>query len=377
MALAVALLTAAGRAPAADSNAVTTLSGLACEIDAHLAEPKFSAATWAIKVVSLDSGCTLYENHADRLMSPASNSKLYTSAVVLDRFGGDYQIATPIFGTAPVDASGTLPGDLIISGRGDPSWNARRLGTNFWDIFEPFVAVLTNAGLRRISGDIVGDATYFRGPPTGSSWEIDDLSGGEAGEISALTLNDNLTQIRVTPGAAPDAPCVIAPLHPGTGLVFSNQTVTVPAGRPGRVQAYRPLHGETVFLMGQLPVGAASEMIDLVVPVPAGWFAAALKVALAHHGIMVDGRSRGAAWPQTPWWNPAALVKIGQVLSPPMREVVRLFMKPSQNLEADTLLADAGEFTRLSNAPPRLTSEDACGPPCANFSRPPACPLET
>jgi D-alanyl-D-alanine carboxypeptidase/D-alanyl-D-alanine-endopeptidase (penicillin-binding protein 4) len=358
-ALAAAFLIADGRAPAAETNAVTTLTGLASQIEAHLAEPKFSAATWAIKVVSLDSGRILYENHADRLMSPASNSKLYTGAVVLDRFGGDYQIATPVFATAPVDASGTLPGDLIISGRGDPSWNSRRLGSNFWDIFEPFVAVLTKAGVHKISGDIVGDATYFHGQPTGSSWEIDDLNGGEVGEISALTLNDNQTQIRVTPGAAPDAPCVIAPLHPGTGLVFSNQTVTVPAGRPGRVQAYRPLHGETVFLIGQLPVGAVSETIDLVVPVPAAWFAAALKVALARHGIMVDGQSRGVAWPQTPSWNPAALVKIGEVLSPPMRDVVRLFMKPSQNLEADTLLADAGEFTRRPNAPPRLTSEDA------------------
>jgi D-alanyl-D-alanine carboxypeptidase/D-alanyl-D-alanine-endopeptidase (penicillin-binding protein 4) len=352
-------LLAAGQLPAADTNVVTTLTGLAGEIDTHLAEPAFSSALWAIKVVSLDSGRTLYENHPDRLMSPASNTKLYTSSLVLDRFGGDYQIATPVFATAPVDASGTLPGDLIISGHGDSSWNSRRLGDNFWDIFEPFVAVLTNAGVKRISGDIIGDATYFRGEPTGGTWSIDDLSSGEAGEISAIALEDNLTQVRVAPGVAVGAPCVITPLHPGTGLVISNQTMTVAAGRSARVESFRPLNGETVFFFGQLSAGADAQTVELSVPSPASWFAAALKLALARQGIVVDGQTRAVSWPQTPSWSSATLVKIGEVRSPPMRDLVRAFMKPSQNLEADILLADAGEFTRGSNTATRLTSQDA------------------
>ena len=358
-ALAAVFLLAAGRLPSAETNTVTTLTGLAGQIDAHLAQPRFSAATWALKAVSLDSGRTLYEHHAARLMSPASNTKLYTGALVLDRFGGDYQIATPVFGTAPVDASGTLPGDLIISGRGDPGWNPRRLGTNFWDIFEPFITVLTKAGVRRISGDIVGDATFFHGPPTGSSWTIDDLRDGETGEISALALNDNLTQLRVSPGAAVDAPGLITPLQPGTGLVFSHQTTTVAAGQIARVETFRPLDGRTVFILGQVPAGGGNVTVDIAVPAPAEWFAAALKSALARQGIEVAGQARGLVWPRTPTWQPAALVKIGEVLSPPMRDLVRGFMKPSQNLEADLLLAAAGELTRRSNALPRLTSEQA------------------
>jgi D-alanyl-D-alanine carboxypeptidase/D-alanyl-D-alanine-endopeptidase (penicillin-binding protein 4) len=355
--LAAVCLLAEGRVSAAETNLVTTLTALAGQIDAHLADPKFSSALWAIKVVSLDTGRTLYENHPDRLMSPASNTKLYTSALVLDRFGGNFQIATPVFATAAVDSSGTLPGDLIISGRGDPSWNARRL-TNFWDIFQPFVNVLIKAGVKRISGDIIGDATFFNGEPTGGTWTVDDLNSGEAGNICALSLDDNLTQIRVIPGATAGEPCVLTPLQPGTGLVISNQTVTLAAER-ARAEAFRPLNGETVYLYGGLALGGGEETVEVTVPDPAHWFAAALKLALARNDIQVDGQTRSLSWPQRPPWSPASWVKLGEVLSPPMREVVRSFMKPSQNLEADILLADAGESTRNSNAPPRLTSEDA------------------
>ena len=355
----VAVWLAANLSAASETNGALTVAELAGQIDAHISQPKFSGAIWSIKIVSLDTSRTLYENHSDRRMSPASNSKLYTGALGLDRFGGDHQIATPIFATAPVNAAGVLHGDLIISGRGDPSWNARRLGTNFWDIFEPFAAALTNAGVHKITGNLVADATFFRGQPTGSSWTIDDFRDGDAAEICPLTLNDNLTQVRVEPRAAVGQPCDLTPLHPGTGIIFSNLTTTVASNLPAHLETFHPLDGKIIFILGQLPVGGASEILDVVVPEPADWFVAALKISLARHGITVAGRTRSISWPQTPPWNPAALVKIGEVLSPPLRDIVRGFMKPSQNLETDLLLADVGELTRSSNAPAWLTSEDA------------------
>ncbi len=343
---------------ATETNAATSLSELTHQIEAHLAQPRFSGALWGIKIVSLGTGKTLFEHHADRLMSPASNTKLYTGALGLDKFGGDYQIATPVYAAGKISHSGRLAGDLIVMGRGDPSWNSRRLGTNFWTIFDPFIAVITNAGVRRVSGDLIADATFFHGQPTGSSWTIDDLRDGEVGEISALTLNDNLTQIRVSPGATPGSPCILTPLQPGTGLIFSNQTLTVGSHVPAHLETFHPLGGKIIFILGQLPADGADEILDAVVPQPADWFAAALKIALARHGVSVSGRAYGVAWPQTSTINSSA-VKLGEVLSPPLREVVRSFMKPSQNLETDMLLADVGELTRATNAPPWLSSEDA------------------
>lgn len=344
---------------AQEANAPRTMEQLRGQIEAHLAQPKFSAALWGIKIVSLDSGKTIFEHHADRLMSPASNSKLYTSALALDRLGGDYRFETPVYAAGKISHSGTLHGDLVIVGQGDASWNARRLGTNFWTAFEPFVAILTNAGVRRVNGDLIADATFFRGQPTGSGWAIDDLYGGEVGMLSALTLDDNVSQVRVDPGAEPGVPCRLTPLQPGTGLIFSNQVMTVASDAPARLQVYHPLDSKMVFILGELPADGAAEILDVAVPRPADWFATALKVALEQHGIKVSGQTRGVAWPDRGTVQTNGAVKLGTVFSPPLHEVVRLFMKPSQNLEADTLLADVGELTRDSNAPPWQTSEAA------------------
>jgi len=374
----LAILCGALGARAQETNAIGSLDELRSQMAAYLAQPRYDGALWGVKIVSLGSGKTLFESHADRLMSPASNSKLYTGALALDRLGGDYRFTTPVYAGGKISDSGTLRGNLIVVGHGDPSWNERRLGTNFWTAFEPFITILTNAHVRRIEGDVIADATFFRGPPTGSSWAIDDLDGGEVGMISALTLNDNLAQLRVEPGLKVGAPCKLTLLQPGTGLVLSNQTVTVPPNRPARLDLFHPLDSRAVFVLGELPAGGEAKYLDLVVPQPAEWFAGALKIALAQHGITVTGHARGLAWPEggsgvaagsfaasglqpteTDGRDARATIRLGTVFSPPLRDVVRGFMKPSQNLEADTVLAHVGEMTRDSNAPPWQTSEDA------------------
>lgn len=342
-----------------DGAGAKTLKELAGQMDARISQPKFSAAMWGLKVVSLATGRTLYENHADRLMCPASNSKLYVAALGLDHFGGAYRVATPILATGRTDAGGVLHGDLIVSGRGDWSWKAGVADTNFWDIFQPFVGVVTNAGIRQITGDIIGDGTFFRGEPDGSGWTIDDLQEAEAGEISALALNDNVMQLEVGPGPTAGEACVLTPLQPGCGLSFSNLTLTVARNASGRIRAYRPLDGKIVYILGGLAAGGADQILDVGVPDPAAWFAAGLKMVLARNGIKVTGQSHSLEWPLIPSWDPGRLVKLGEVHSPPLRDMVGELMKTSQNLEADTLLADLGEATRRSNTPPWMTSESA------------------
>ena len=348
---------AANLSRAQGTNQIQTLAELRERIQTHLAQPRFGGAIWGVKIVSLDSDQTIFEDHADRLMSPASNSKLYTGALALDKFGGDYQIATPIYATAKPNRFGTVHGNLIIAGHGDPSWNARRFGTNFWDIFAPFVSALTNAGVRRVTGDLIADASFFRGPPFGSSWTADDLQEAEAGEISALTLDDNIAQVRVLPGAKAGEPCELEPLQPATGLIFSNCTLTVTNGGERHVENFRPLDGKIIYILGQLPVGGAEEILDIGIPRPADWFAAALKEALERNGIKISGKVRSIVWPQIFVVDFSRVTKIGEVLSPPLRDVIRGFMKPSQNLETDLLFENVGETTRDSNSPPWETSE--------------------
>lgn len=339
----------------AGSFGATSVSELSNNIEAFISQPRFDAGLWGIKVVSLDSGKTVFESHADRLMSPASNCKLYVGALALERLGPDYRIVTPILASAKPDSDGTLRGDLVIAGHGDPSWNSNHAGTNFWDLFAPMVAEIQKAGVRHITGEVIGDATFLKSAPAGSGWDAEDLENYYGAEISALALDDNYTQIRVAPGSQAGEPCAAEVVAPGTGLQLDNRATTLTNSAPRNIEALR-FPGENVaHIFGTLPAGGEPEMVDMTVPRPAEWFARALKEALQRGGIAVDGQARAVYWPAAP---PVADVKLGEITSPPMREIVRDFMKPSQNLEADLTFEQVGEVARPTNAPPWRTSED-------------------
>ncbi|MBM3853650.1 MAG: hypothetical protein FJ399_10905, partial [Verrucomicrobia bacterium] len=140
-----------------------SLAELRARIEAQVGQARFRGALWSVRVDSLMTGKTLIAHHPDRLMSPASNSKLYTGALALDVLGPEYRIVTPIFATGRPDGAGVLRGNVVVRGRGDPGWKSENRRDDFWRIFDPFVEVLQKAGVRRIAGDLVADATHFRG----------------------------------------------------------------------------------------------------------------------------------------------------------------------------------------------------------------------
>src|SRR5260370_24616292 len=121
------------KAPAQPQTPATTWEEVQKRLEEHISQTKFSAAIWGLKVVSLDSGKTLFEHNPQKLFSPASNSKLYSVALALDRLGADYRIKTSLYTKAKTNHWGTLKGDLVVYSRADPGINAR---LNGHDIFK-------------------------------------------------------------------------------------------------------------------------------------------------------------------------------------------------------------------------------------------------
>jgi D-alanyl-D-alanine carboxypeptidase/D-alanyl-D-alanine-endopeptidase (penicillin-binding protein 4) len=322
----------------------------------HVTQPRFAAATFGVKVVSLDTGKTLFAHDAEKLFSPASNCKLFTMALALDRLGGDYRIPTSLYATARPDHRGKLKSDLIVYGRGDPTFNARLNGGDIYRALQPLVAALTNAGIRRITGDLVGDESFLRGPPYGSGWAWDDLNYYYGAEISALSINDNTLRVVVSPGPSNGAPCQLQ-LSPATRyVVLSNRTQTVTNGRRD-LTFFRPIEQNVVYVTGQLPLGSTNYSDDITIHNPAGLFVRFLKEALERNGVKVEGKTRTINWldRQTRPLNTNQLIELGAITSLPLRDLVREVQKPSQNLYTDLVLAHIGS---LQGGTPTQTSED-------------------
>src|SRR6201993_678506 len=130
--------------------------------------PPFDRATWGIYVVD-DRGRTVYGRNADHLSVPASNTKLVVTAAAAVLLPADYRVTTSLYVNGRVEA-GVLYGDLILYGRGDPTWSERCFSVDSLapgacdSAFTAIDAIADSVrarGLRHITGKLVGDGSYF------------------------------------------------------------------------------------------------------------------------------------------------------------------------------------------------------------------------
>jgi D-alanyl-D-alanine carboxypeptidase/D-alanyl-D-alanine-endopeptidase (penicillin-binding protein 4) len=353
----------AGQASAAAiTNPIPSLAELRANLSNHISAPRFAAAAWGVKVVSLDTGKTLFEHDAGKLLSPASNSKLFTVALALERLGADYRVRTSLYAGQRPASNGTLEGDLILYGRGDPGFRAELHNNDLLRALAPLVAALTNAGVRYVKGDLIADESFLAGLPYGAGWSWDDLQNGYGARLSALTLNDNCATLTARPGLRAGEPLRLELAPPGSSLRVENLTTTAPLGASNTFTLVR-LPGEgTVRAVGQLPLAAPAVVETLPVPEPARWFGENFKQALARNGVQVSGQVKVVNWldRRTTPFEPAKWVELGTVASVPLSQLAAWILKPSQNLYTDLLLGHLGSLALATNTVGRSeTSEDA------------------
>lgn len=321
-------------------------------IDAH---PLIARASWGMYAVEAATGKVLFRWNDERWFVPASNTKLYATALALTRLGPAYRFRTEVRAAAlPVD--GRLAGDLALVGGGDPTLSGRVLpydrkakpGDPLAAIAQLADAVAAQ-GVRRIDGDIVGDDTRYVWDPYPPGWSGDDQTWEYGAPVSALTLNDNSFDLTLAPGE-PGEPARVSLNPPLEYFVIDNRVVTTAHGRT-RIQVDRAAGARQVTVRGVIHARSTGRTESLAVDDPAEFAAYALYQALADRGIAIAGRpvARHRQEGQPRADLPPAL--LAQRESPPLAEILTVINKVSQNLEAElvvreTGLARRGEGTR-------------------------------
>jgi D-alanyl-D-alanine carboxypeptidase/D-alanyl-D-alanine-endopeptidase (penicillin-binding protein 4) len=339
-----------------------TVEELRARVREIVSRPEFAASNLAVKVASLDTGRVILEENAGKWMQPASNMKLYTVAAALDRLGPDYRFITSVYAPARADNSGAVRGDLVVYGRGDPSYATRFNGsgdTDYYRGIEELAEKITAAGVRRVEGDLVGDESYFTGGTLPTGWEWDDLQWWYGAEVSALTINDNSVDLSVKPGARAGDPCRIS-IGPDTSAVtIVDRTKTSDRGSTRELSVHRPLGQNTIEIRGTMPIDDRGFTASLAVSRPALVFVTMLRTALERRGVVFTGgvrtldaqaRADGTPLPVS------SLVEIATRQSPPLSVVAAQTLKPSQNLYAELILRALGKATSTNQ---KQTSEEA------------------
>ncbi len=337
-----------------------TLAELQSRLDAVLRKPELAAATIGVKVASLETGKVLFEQNAEKLLRPASNMKLYTVAAALDRLSPDYRFVTSVYAPARPKDKGVVRGDLKIYGRGDPAIAAAFNNGDYFKGIDALAERIVAAGVKRVEGDLVGDETYFVGPPYGSGWEWEDLTWWFGAEVSALTANDNALDLSIKPGAQVGSAAVVTTGPPDPLLTIVNRTVTAASGTRRAVTVYRGLAANDLWVGGSIALDDKGYSGSVAISHPALLFMYLLRSSLAARGVTVSGKTRTIAAPvmasqAEPWVAGAGLLEIATLQSPPLGLIASQTLKRSQNLYTEIILRTLG---KVAAAPATGTDEN-------------------
>jgi serine-type D-Ala-D-Ala carboxypeptidase/endopeptidase (penicillin-binding protein 4) len=301
---------------------------------------------WGLLVVDAMTGETLYEKNADKYFVPASNMKLLSTALALDKLGPEYRFRTTVETNGKLSTKGKLTGDLILVGRGDPNLSNRKYPFDTKEEFdgppEKVLAELADSvvarGVKEISGDIVGDDSYFPRERYPDGWEIDDMVWEYGAAISALVVDDNTATLLLTPGQrAGDV--VTAEMQPHIEeFVVQNQVVTVASKEKPDLRLTRDPGSNTVVISGTLPAGSEPRKSVLAIQEPAQHAAALLARLLVERGVKWRGQIRAQHDPDP---AEASRTVLAEHFSIRLGDSIKLVNKISQNLHAEVLLRAA------------------------------------
>jgi len=372
------------QAPVVFPTGVTTALGQ--QIAALTAEPAVARAHWGIAVTALD-GTPIYGLNEGEFFRPASNAKLFTTAAAMHLLGPEVTVST----TAVIDpsklANGVVKGDIVLRGDGDanlsgrsfpyvsPAEHKRQAAASGVNVATPdplhyldeMAASVAGKGIKRITGDVVGDDTLWPSEPYANDWSIDDAVWGYGAPVSALTINDNQLDLTVVP-AATAGKRATAKIDPETGYYTLQVDVqTVAAKQPASIRIDRAIGSRVVRISGTVAVGEAYST-EIAIEDPAEFAAQAFKSALQANGVKVDGKAvaRHRESTDTEGFSdesheplpklPTAPVntRVGYLcpdecsiparhVSPTLAEDVVATLKVSQNLHAEMLLRRLGK----------------------------------
>ncbi|HZT72911.1 MAG TPA: D-alanyl-D-alanine carboxypeptidase/D-alanyl-D-alanine-endopeptidase [Terriglobales bacterium] len=344
---------------------------------ALLNQPDQQRGHWGVYVYSLDQKRVLFNYHGESLFTPASNTKLFTTAAALALIGPDYRFHTSVVSAAAPDAEGIVHGDLVLIGRGDPNLSGRPLPYRYPVSDDPKVLAqqpdlpieeladqIQQRGVKIVEGGVVGDDSYYSFERFPEGWAQDDLLWGYGAAVSGLCVDDNSILLHVTPGVHAGDPADVQ-LTPWTGIYhLTNKIDTAPPGTERRLYFDRDPDSNNLVLEGSIPTGDKGDWEALGVQRPALFAARLLKQALERRGIAVYGPATARhaplpppPLPPLPLLLPAKAgavamdadaaspqVQLADHVSVPLLEDLQLIDKISQNLHAELALRLLGKL---------------------------------
>lgn len=307
-------------------------------------QAKYDHSIWGIYVKDIQTGEVLYDLNSDKLFSPASTTKLFSVAALLNAYGDDYRFKTPVYAVGKIQ-NGQLQGNLILVAQGDLTMGGRQPNPNTIAFTKldhinanevPGVTLtkenplyglnelakqIYQKGIREINGNVLIDENLF---------ETTEKRGMM---ISPIFINENLIDLVFNPSSSGQAAQMTWRPHV-PGYEVTNQVKTVAKGEPLAIEISSDDAGHKILVKGTIPIGQHDVVRTFSIKDPNNFARWALIQALREQGIKVNlpAEKSNQIPPARSYED---LQPVALWTSPPLSEYAKLILKVSHNLGAN------------------------------------------
>ena len=345
-------------------------------IDAILNANHLRSTEWSVLIQDLNSNQTIFSINPKANLMPASNRKLFTTALALVRLGPDFRFATSLYLDGQKTYAKRFNGDLVIVARGDPTFSARWSEKKRADErFCEWADLIRQNGITHIRNVVIDISAFPASEKFPGGWKDNQLDRSYSAPVSAFSFNENVVTVNVKPGAKIASACRVS-LEPVEGdFRIENRTRTVGSTRRA-IFASRLGTENAIEVRGTL--GREAKVCSMVVAVadPPPFAGDAVIQALEARGVHVLGKLKIV---ETPFQPTSQTIALPDSLSPPLCEIVKEVNRDSNNFMAEHLYKAVGlqiagngsydsarqvedEFlTEVGIDPQTVSFDDGCG----------------
>jgi serine-type D-Ala-D-Ala carboxypeptidase/endopeptidase (penicillin-binding protein 4) len=325
--------------PAIDTKAVRA------ELDKIKKASGVKNGQFGFALYDVETGALLEKERAEETLLPASTMKTVTSAAALSLLGENFKFKTVLQYDGNI-IDGVLKGNVIIKGGGDPTLGSDRYewGTDMKSILTIWVLKLREKGIRKIEGDIIGDASIFEDALVPVNWVWNDIGNYYGAGACGLSFNENSYSVIFKPAAKAGLKAEFLRTEPPMpDITFVNEMRTGSASSGDNGFVYGAQYTFLRHLKGTVPAGTPEFSIKGSIPDPALFAAQCLRKALQDSLITVSGEAttvRHMGMEGKTLGTERTAVYTHQ--SPALKDVVYWLNKKSINLYAEHLVKMIG-----------------------------------
>lgn len=298
-------------------------------------------AITSLCVLDAKTGTPLFTKNENIGLATASTLKTITAATAFSLLGKDFRYQTTLSYSGKINTDGTLHGDIILTGSGDPTLGSWRYASTKENIvLNEWVKAIYAAGIKKVEGRIIADDRLFGTQTTPDGWIWQDMGNYYGTGTSSLSWRENQFDIHLKPGSTAGSNVTMLRTVPEMPyLKILNELKTGRQGSGDNAYGYLPPFTTVAYLRGTWGMGISKPGISLALPDPAFDAAFRLQDTLKRLNLAISGeatttRKLELAGVQLP--EPSQ--KLATVTSPSLSEIIYWFNKKSINLYGEQLL---------------------------------------